>query len=155
MWSLQDPMWGWHNGAYAGGVSAMTGRANSLTERVAVPGGAANSTMTLAAHDLRVLLDGLGRLGYDVHALMAAARLEEADFAHPDARVSCDAYGAVLARACRERFVPNLALELARVTPLGAWPLIDYLVVTADTLWAGMRQLSRYIRVTGARFSFK
>jgi AraC-like DNA-binding protein len=88
-----------------------------------------------------------------VDALLAAARLQHADLENPDARVSCDAYGAVLTRVQHDRFTPNLALELARVTPLGAWPLIDYLVVTADTVEAGIRQLARYIRITGAPLS--
>jgi lactate dehydrogenase-like 2-hydroxyacid dehydrogenase len=61
----------------------------------------------------------------------------------------------VLTRAQQERFTPNLALELARVTPLGAWPLIDYLVVTADTVEAGVRQLARYVRIIGAPFSIE
>ena len=91
--------------------------------------------MTLPAHDLRVFLDGLGPfLGCNA-----------ADLKNPDARIPCDAYGTVLTRAQQERFTPNLALELARVTPLGAWPLVDYLVVTADTEEAGMRQLARYV----------
>src|SRR6187549_3466146 len=133
----------------------MTTRANSLTARVTGRTRATASPMTLSAHDLRVLLDGLGLLGYSVEALLAAARLNRADLTNPDARVACDAYGAVLTRACQERFTPNLALELARVTPLGAWPLIDYLVVTADTVEAGVRQLARYLRITGAPFSIE
>ena len=131
----------------------MTTPANSLTSRVRVATAVAASTMTLPAHDLRVFLDGLGRLGYKAEALLAAARLQPEDLKNPDARVPCDAYGTVLARAQQERFTPNLALELARVTPLGAWPLIDYLVVTADTVEAGVRQLARYLRMTGAPFS--
>ena len=133
----------------------MTTHANSVTARVRGPNAAAASTMTLPAHDLRVFLDGLGRLGHNVDALRAAARLRHTDLENPDARVPCDAYGAVLTRAQHERFTPNLALELARVTPLGAWPLIDYLVVTADTVEAGVRQLARYVRITGAPFSIE
>jgi AraC-like DNA-binding protein len=133
----------------------MTTRANSLTARVTGSHAATASTMTLPAHDLRVFLDGLGLLGYRVEALLAAARLHRADLTNPDARIPCDAYGAVLTRALQERFTPNLALELARVTPLGAWPLIDYLVVTADTVEAGVRQLARYLRITGAPFSIE
>src|SRR5580765_7501140 len=131
----------------------MTTPAKSLTSRVTGPNVVAASTMTLPAHDLRVFLDGLGLLGDSVDALLAAARLDRADLTDPDARVPCSAYGALLARAQQERFTPNLALELARVTPLGAWPLIDYLVVTADTVEAGVRQVARYLRITGAPFS--
>jgi len=133
----------------------MTTRANSLTARVTGSKAATASPMTLPAHDLRVFLDGLGRLGYSVEALLAAAGLDRADLTSPDARIPCDAYGAVLTRAQQERFTPNLALELARVTPIGAWPLIDYLVVTADTVEAGVRQLARYLRISGAPFSIQ
>jgi len=133
----------------------MTTHANSLTARVTGAKAPAASTMTLPAHDLRVFLDGLGRLGHNVDALLAAARLQHVDLENPDARVPCDAYGAVLTRVQHDRFTPNLALELARVTPLGAWPLVDYLVVTADTVEAGIRQLARYIRITGAPFSIE
>lgn len=126
----------------------MTARANSLTGRANVRTVAAGPAATLPAHDLRVFLDGLGRLGHDVDSLLAAAHLRDADLADPDARVSCEAYGEVLTRAQQTRFTPNLALELACVTPLGAWPLLDYLVVTADTVAAGIRQLERYFRLT-------
>ena len=131
----------------------MTADANSLTARVTGRNAAAASTMTMPAHTLRVFLDSLGRLGHNVDALLASARLQLVDLEDPDGRVPCEAYGAVLTRAQQERFTPNLALELARVTPLGAWPLMDYLVVTADTVEAGVRQLARYVRITGAPFS--
>lgn len=102
----------------------------------------------LPAHHLRVFLDGLGRLGHDAEALAAATGLSETDLTDPDATVRCEAYGELFARAQAIQFTPNLALELARVTPLGAWPLLDYLVVTADTVGAGVRQLERYFRLT-------
>lgn len=128
----------------------MTSRASSLTGRVTSPAVDVRPPLTLPAHDLRVLLEAFGRLGYDVGSLMAAAGLREIDFADPDARVRCEAYGTVLAQAQRERAMPNVALELARVTPLGAWPLLDYLVLTADTVGDGLHQLARYSRVTGS-----
>ena len=55
----------------------------------------------------------------------------------------------LLSRAQQERFTPNLALELARLTPMGAYPLLDYLVLTSDTVGAGVRQLARYFRLVG------
>jgi hypothetical protein len=64
----------------------MTTRANSLTARVTGPSAATALPMTLPAHDLRVFVDGLGRLGYSVEALLAAARLDRADLTNPDAR---------------------------------------------------------------------
>jgi hypothetical protein len=53
----------------------MTAHANSLTTR-ATRRDVSASTTTLAAHDLRVFLDGLGRLGYNVAGLLAAAGLK-------------------------------------------------------------------------------
>jgi AraC-like DNA-binding protein len=55
----------------------------------------------------------------------------------------------IVSSAQRTRFTPNLGLELARITPLGAAPLLDYLVVTSDTVGAGVRQLARYFRLVG------
>jgi AraC-like DNA-binding protein len=55
----------------------------------------------------------------------------------------------VILAACRQRLTPNLSLELARHTPMGAYPLLDYLVVTCDTVEAGVRQLSQYYRLVG------
>jgi AraC-like DNA-binding protein len=126
----------------------MTAGAKPLTRRVTER--AASGPLTLPAHDLRVIVDALARLGHDGNVLLLAAGLEHVRFEDPDARVPCAAYGEVLARAQQRRFTPNLALELARVIPVGAWPLIDYLVVTSDSVGAGVQQLARYLRITGA-----
>ena len=47
------------------------------------------------------------------------------------------------------RFTPNLALRLAMVVPIGAYPLLDYLVVTSDSVGEGLQQLARYFRLVG------
>src|SRR5580765_2713945 len=122
----------------------MTARANLLTDRVTNPPGNAGVAWSAPAKDLRVLVTGLGGLGYNVEALLAAAGLRETDLSDPDARIPCEVYGTLLSRAQQERFTPNLALELARLTPIGAYPLIDYLVLTSDTVGAAVRQLARY-----------
>jgi AraC-like DNA-binding protein len=41
-------------------------------------------------------------------------------------------------------------LEIACVTPLGAYPLIDYLVITSETVADGVRQLARYLRLSSS-----
>src|SRR5215471_1528248 len=125
----------------------MAGRANSLTSRASGGSAAAPATWTMPASEARVLLVTLGELGHDVPALLAAARLTGTNFEDPDARLSCEAYGALIACAQQQRFTPNLALEVARRTPLGAYPLLDYLVITSDTVGAGIRQLARYFRI--------
>jgi hypothetical protein len=121
-----------------GATLTMTARANPLTNRA-----------TLPANALAGFVNGLRVLGYDTAALLAAAGLCAADLSDPDGQVPCESYGTILGRAQQQRFTPNLALALAQVTPLGAWPLLDYLVVTADTVGDGIRQLARYFRLTG------
>lgn len=132
----------------------MAGRANSLTARASRDLAAGPATWTLPASEVRVLLASLGELGHDVSALIVAASLTEMNFDDPDLRLSCEAYGTLIARAQEQRFTPNLALELARRTPLGAYPLLDYLVITSDTAGAGIRQLARYFRIETTPFVF-
>jgi AraC-like DNA-binding protein len=132
----------------------MAGRANSLTPRASASLANGPATWTMPVSEVRVVLAALGELGHDVSALIAAARLTQTDFDNPDARLSCEAYGALVARAQEQRFTPNLALELARRTPLGAFPLLDYLVITSDTVGAGIRQLARYFRIETTPFVF-
>jgi hypothetical protein len=119
----------------------MTRHANSLTERATKPT-AGQTVWSMPARDVRVFVATLGRLGYNEAGLIAEAGLDSIDFTDPDLRISCDSVGKVILAACRQRLTPNLSLELARHTPMGAYPLLDYLVVTCDTVEAGVRQLS-------------
>jgi AraC-like DNA-binding protein len=125
----------------------MAGRANSLTTRASGSVTVRPSTWTMPASEVRVVLTALGELGHHVSALIDAAGLTGTNFDDPDVRVSCEAYGTLIACAQQRRFTPNLAFELARRTPLGAYPLLDYLVITSDTVGAGIRQLARYFRI--------
>jgi len=127
----------------------MTTRANSLTERVTPPLGAALHMWSMPGTDARTFVDALSRLGYERGRLLSSAGLRDADLNDPDARTPCEALGKILSCAQQQRFTPNLGLEVARVTPLGAYPLLDYLVVTSDTVGAGVRQLARYLRLVG------
>jgi AraC-like DNA-binding protein len=132
----------------------MAGRANSLTKD-ATPSirAAAPPVWTISALDVRVLVSGLERLGYDGASLLSASGLTEADLTNPDARLSCEVHGKVLSHAMRTRYLPNISLKLAQVTPLGAYALLDYLVLTSDTVGAGLRQLAQYFRLTGSPVS--
>jgi AraC-like DNA-binding protein len=127
-------------------LKAMAVGANSLTARASVLA-TGPATWTMPSSEARVLLAALDELGHDVPVLIAAAGLTGTNFDDPDVRVSCEAYGALIAAAQRRRFTPNLALEVARRTPLGAYPLLDYLVITSDSVGPGVRQLSRYFRI--------
>jgi AraC-like DNA-binding protein len=127
----------------------MTERAKSLTKDVK-PASAGEPVWYMPAGDLRTTVSGLERLGYPIDSLLDAVGLGDFDLGDPDAQVPCTAYGALLQQAQRTRFTPNLALELAKHTPIGAYPLLDYLVLTSDTVSAGIRQLARYIRIVGS-----
>jgi AraC-like DNA-binding protein len=128
----------------------MTPHANLLTKRANVTRQAARSGITVPANDLRALLAAFEKLGYDVEGLLQAAQLRPSDLADPDARLPCEAYPALIGQAQRERFTPNLALRLAAVIPIGAFPLLDYLVVTSDDVGTGVKQLVRYFKLVGS-----
>src|SRR5262245_28761752 len=126
----------------------MTTRANSLTESATLPAGS-SASWTVPANDVGAFLSALARLSYDVAALAAAAGLRQSDLDDPDARIPCDTLGALVAVAQRARLTPNLALAIAAETPIGAYPLLDYLVLTSDSVAAGVAQLARYQRLIG------
>jgi AraC-like DNA-binding protein len=42
-------------------------------------------------------------------------------------------------------------MRLATVTPIGAFPLIDYLIVTSEDVGEGLSRLERYLRLAEAR----
>lgn len=127
----------------------MAARAISLTGRATTPASDTVYLWSMPAHDVRTFVNGLGRLGYDRDALLASAGLSDAGLEDPDVRIPCEVLGTILSSAQRTRFTPNLGLELARISPLGTSPLLDYLVVTSDTVGAGVRQLARYLRLIG------
>jgi AraC-like DNA-binding protein len=127
----------------------MAARANSLTERVTAAR-RPDVPATMAGPVVAVLLDCLERLGYDAGALVAGTPAAGVDLHNPDARVPYDAYGSIVCRAQQSRSTPNIALEIACVTPIGAYPLIDYLVITSETVAEGVRQLARYLRLAGS-----
>lgn len=99
---------------------------------------------------LRAFVDALDRLGYDVTALLTPVGLRRAELDDPDATIPGAAFNAVITRACEQRRVPNLGAHLAAVTPIGAYPLLDYLVVTADDVGGALEQLVRYFHIAEA-----
>lgn len=124
----------------------MTTRVRRPTERAA----AATAAPTFAAGSVRAMLDALARLGHDVPSLVSGAGVRPAELGDPDARVSCAAVGALFALAQQRRPTPDLDLRLAAETPLGAFPLLDYLIVTSSSVGDGMRRFARYAQLTGA-----
>ena len=127
----------------------MTVGAKSLTARDTKRVAGAAYVWSMPANDVRTFMNAFDRLGYAVDPLLASAAIRRHDLDNPDARIPCEALGAIIECAQRERFTPNLGLELARVTPPGSSPLLDYLVLTSDTVGAGMRQLAQYLHLVG------
>jgi AraC-like DNA-binding protein len=93
------------------------------------------------------MLRVLEQLGYDLDALLAVAGLRRQDVENPDVVIAPSACAAVFAAALQERRVRNLALQLALHTPVGATPLLDYLIVSSDSVGEGLRRLVRYLRI--------
>jgi AraC-like DNA-binding protein len=117
----------------------MTVHANTLIIRASVPSGG-----------IRAWVDAFERLGYPRGALLAAAHVSPERLEDPDGRLPCEVYGAIAECALRLRPTKNLGMQLAHVTPMGAYPLLDYLVLTSDTVGAGIEQLARYFGLVAA-----
>jgi AraC-like DNA-binding protein len=99
-----------------------------------------------------VFVTGLARLGYDAPSLLSAAGVTGAQLDDPDGRVPCMSIPAVIGAALRTRPIPNLGMKVAAETPIGAFRLLDYLIVTSETVSQGMRQFARYLRLSEAPF---
>jgi len=133
----------------------MTANANVLTSRAtrderprAAP--PASSAPPLSSSQLRAFVDALERLGYDVTSLLTGAGIRRTELDDPDTLIPNWVCDAILGRACEQRRHPNLGAHLAAVTPIGTYPLLDYLVVTTDTVGAALDQLVRYFHLVSA-----
>ena len=48
----------------------------------------------------------------------------------------------------------NLGVRMAAETPIGSYPLLDYLILTSGSVGEGIKQLKRYFRLVGAPVTF-
>lgn len=108
---------------------------------------------TQPSSTLRVFVSGLARLGYNTASLLLAAGVTAAQLDDPDERIPCTSIPAVIGEAMRSRPMSNLGIKVAAETPIGAFQLLDYLIVTCESVSQGMRQLARYLRLSEAPFS--
>jgi AraC-like DNA-binding protein len=122
----------------------MTTRAKPLIDRATMP------AMTVPSGFLRTFVDGLVRLGFDRQALLSASKVEASALADPDAHVPNSAVGDVLCAAEAQKQMPNIGLRIAGEIPIGAFALLDYLVVTSENVGDGFRALGRYLSLTGS-----
>src|SRR4051812_35036247 len=125
----------------------MTPRDNAVTGAATARLSAPPSADAHEVREVRGMLRVLEELGYDLDALLASAGLQRRDVEDPDAFLSPRACAAVFESAQREQRVCNLALQLAQRTPVGANPLLDYLIVSSDSVGHGLERLTRYLRL--------
>jgi AraC-like DNA-binding protein len=128
----------------------MTARAGGLTKRAKTAGSGSSFSSSCPASSARVFVDALERLNYRVEVLLDDAGIRRADLDDPDARIPGGAWGAMFRRALELRPMKNPGMRLAMVTPLGAFPLIDYLIATSQSVGEGLMRLVRYLRLAEA-----
>jgi AraC-like DNA-binding protein len=130
---------------------AMTAHANQLTPSAKrrTP-----SDLQPASH-VRAFADALARLGFDVDRLLEVTGVRRVELDDPDGMVPCTTTATIMARAAEERRMPNLAAHVGAATPIGTYPLLDYLVVTADTVTRALAQLVRFFHITDAPMTWR
>lgn len=131
----------------------MTAHAKTLIKGAKAQRPETSEVRTQPSSTLRVFVAGLVRLGYKSASLLSAAGVTAEQLEDPDGRVPCMSIPAVISYAMRTRPVKNLGIKLAAETPIGAFQLLDYLIVTSENVGQGMRQLARYLRLSEAPFS--
>lgn len=123
----------------------MARQSSDAKRHVEAPGGNGGALHEL--RELRGVLRALEELGYDLDVLLAAVGLSRADVENPDAYVPPSACSLIFARANEQGLVPNLALQLAMRTPVGATPLLDYLIASSSSVGQGLERLARYLQI--------
>jgi hypothetical protein len=64
----------------------------------------------------------------------------------------CDDWSSFRAVAAHATALKNMWTRLAAETRLGAFRLLDYLILTSDTIGDGFKQNARYFGLVGAPF---
>jgi AraC-like DNA-binding protein len=129
----------------------MTLRAYRLTKRARTSDRLGSCRSSHPASSARVFVDALERLGYPMERLLAEAGIRRADLNDPDGRIPVAAWAPMFRRSLEQRPMKNAGMRLASVTPFGAFPLIDYLVATSESVGEGLMRLARYLRLAEPR----
>jgi AraC-like DNA-binding protein len=125
----------------------MTPRDNRLASRATRSSSSSGDGDALShVQHLRGMFPALEQLGYDIDELLAAGGLRRKDVEDPDAYVSPRNCSLVFTRAQEKRNIKNLALQLVLRTPVNS-PLLEYLIVSSDTVEHGLQRLARYLRL--------
>lgn len=102
---------------------------------------------TLWSTALRACLVGFGAIGLDPDAVRAAAGIDAALLADPDARIPFAITARIWPVAQARWGRPGLGLHTGVALPFGELGVIDYVVATAPSLAVGLADLSRVFRV--------
>jgi AraC-like DNA-binding protein len=128
----------------------MTPRADRLIKRAKSIDQTGSVRSSQPAEGVRVFVHALEQLNYCMEPLLANAGIRRADLDDPDARIPRTVCGALLSQALEQRPMRNAGMQLATVTPLGAFPLIDYVIATSENVGEGLKRLARYLRLAEA-----
>ena len=150
--SLEVGRSAWQN-AVKGDVVTMTARAKKLIRRAKPCSSIPAQVLTQPSSTLRVFVNAFVCLGYEKASLLSAAGITAAQLDDPDGRVPCMSIPALIGQAMRNRRTTNLGIKVAAQTPIGAFQLLDYLIVSCQNVSEGIRQLARYLRLSEAPFS--
>lgn len=129
----------------------MTARANRLTSRANSSGSALYRPSSHPASSARVFVAALERLSYSVEPLLADAGITREDLDDPDGRIPTLVWGPMFRRALEQCEMKNAGMRMATVTPIGAFPLVDYLIATSQDVGEGLARLVRYLCLAEAR----
>ena len=152
--SLEVGRSAWQNAAEER-LLTMTAPAKELTKNAKLKQPVTGGIPTQPAATLRVFVGALGQLGYDTSALLSASGFNAAQLDDPDGRVPCTSIPAVICEAMRTRPLKNLGMKVAYETPIGAFQLLDYLIVTCENVREAAKQLARYLRISEAPFAIE
>ena len=127
----------------------MTAGVNSLIDRATGRRGARTPTPQMLS-GFRPMLEAFEQIGCDRSGILRAAGLTERDFEDPDATIADASCAAFFCEALRQRPILNFGLRVAERIPIGAYPLLDYLILTSETVGEGFRRLAKYLRLVGS-----
>ena len=97
-----------------------------------------------------MFVDALERLDYRMESLLATPGSVERIWMTRTRAYRVRSGAAMFRRALEQRPMKNAGMRLATVTPLGAFPLIDYLIATSQSVGEGLTRLARYLRLAEA-----
>jgi AraC-like DNA-binding protein len=95
----------------------------------------------------RAMLAAFARLGLDAKRIGRDAGLSPAELADPDGHLPAANVYAMweVADRCWQR--PGLGLHAGQAVPIGAYEVLDYLLLTSDTLGDGLKAFADYFAV--------